>query len=49
MAAQDILKVNEARMRKAAAAQSWKDAAAPMRKDQGRARVPLVPEQSSSG
>ncbi|KAG2566842.1 hypothetical protein PVAP13_7NG238634 [Panicum virgatum] len=33
------LQVDEARMRKAAAAQSRKDAAAPMRKAQGRARM----------
>uniref|UniRef100_A0A0D9X455 Uncharacterized protein n=1 Tax=Leersia perrieri TaxID=77586 RepID=A0A0D9X455_9ORYZ len=48
-AAQDLLKVDAARVHKTAAAQSRKDAAAPMRKAHGRARVPLVPKQSSSG
>uniref|UniRef100_A0A0D9VDU6 Uncharacterized protein n=1 Tax=Leersia perrieri TaxID=77586 RepID=A0A0D9VDU6_9ORYZ len=48
-AAQDLLKVDAARVHKVAAAQSRKDAVAPMRKAHGRAPVPLVPEQSSSG
>ncbi|CAN6200946.1 unnamed protein product, partial [Urochloa humidicola] len=48
-AAQNLLKMDAARMRKAAAAQSRKDAAAQMRKAQGRIRVPLMLEQSSSG
>jgi len=48
-AAQDLLKLDAARMRKAAAAHSRKDAATPMRKVQGRGRVAQRPEQSSSG
>ncbi|CAN6201828.1 unnamed protein product [Urochloa humidicola] len=51
-AAQDLLKVDAARVRKATA-QTRKDAEAaapvPMRKAQGRPRVPLVSDQSSSG
>ncbi|CAN6274105.1 unnamed protein product, partial [Urochloa humidicola] len=47
-AAQNLLKVDAARVRKAAAAQSRKVAATPMGKAQGRARVPLALEQRSS-
>ncbi|KAF2910962.1 hypothetical protein DAI22_11g142100 [Oryza sativa Japonica Group] len=49
-AAQDMLKLDAARMRKPATSQSRKGAAAPMRKAQGGARAEsMVPEQSSSG
>ncbi|CAO2036775.1 unnamed protein product, partial [Urochloa humidicola] len=48
-AAQELLKVDAARVRKVAAAQSRKDATAPMQQAQGRARGSLVPEQRSSG
>ncbi|KAG2651031.1 hypothetical protein PVAP13_1NG514419 [Panicum virgatum] len=45
-ATQNLLKVDAARVRKAVAAQSRKDAAAPMRKAHGSA---WAPKQSSSG
>uniref|UniRef100_A0A0E0BDY7 Uncharacterized protein n=1 Tax=Oryza glumipatula TaxID=40148 RepID=A0A0E0BDY7_9ORYZ len=49
-AAQDMLKLDAAWMRKPAASQSRKGVAAPMRKAQGGARAAsMVPEQSSSG
>jgi len=50
-AARDLLKVDAARVRKAAATQSRKDAAAPMRKAPRRVRdgAAPVPEQRTSG
>ncbi|EEC75302.1 hypothetical protein OsI_11660 [Oryza sativa Indica Group] len=49
-AAQDMLKLDAAQMRKPAASQSRKGAAVPMRKAQGGAWAEsMVPEQSSSG
>ncbi|CAN6234435.1 unnamed protein product [Urochloa humidicola] len=48
-AAQDMLKLDAARIRKPAASQSRKGAVAPMRKNQGGALAVCVPEHRSSG